>query len=250
MQLYDRGTALGMNRLKQWFYGAPKHPTMKNNEESFLMFDEGRSLEECNFVVLDTELTGLNPRRHEIISIGAVRVRNMRIAVDENFHAYVHPIKPLLKESTLVHRITSEQLEVAPGLEEVLPEFIEFCGASVLIGHYLHIDLAFINRAAKKILGGRLQNPNIDCARLAQAHLKYLNRSGVKRISLDDAFQLPKLAGDYGLPLFLPHDALEDAMQTAYLFIFLASKLREHGLVTFRDFRQAAEQGLEDNALI
>ena len=139
------------------------------------MFDEGRPLEECDFVVLDTELTGLNPRRHEIISIGAVRVRNMRIVVGENFHTYVHAIKPSLNENTLIHRITPEQLEVAPGLEEVLPKFVEFCGASVLIGHYLQLDLAFIDKAVRKILGGHLHNPNIDCARLAQAHLAGLD---------------------------------------------------------------------------
>ena len=215
------------------------------------MFDEGRSLEECDFVVLDTELTGLNPRRHEIISIGAVRVRNMRIVVGENFHTYVHAVKPSLNKNTLIHRITPEQLEVAPRLEEVLPKFIEFCGASVLIGHYLQLDLAFINKAVKKILGGRLQNPNIDCARLAQAHLAYPNRAGVKRISIDDTFQLPKLAREYGLPLFAPHDALEDAMQNSVpVLLFLAAKLREHGLVTFRDFRRASEQGLGDDEFI
>ena len=90
----------------------------------------------------------------------------------------------------------------------------------------------------------------MDCARLAQAHLAHLNRAGVKRISLEDTFQLPKLAREYGLPLFVPHDALEDAMQTAYLFVFLAAKLREYGLVTFRDFRQAAEQGLGDDGVM
>jgi DNA polymerase III subunit epsilon len=239
-----------MNRLRQWFRGMPKHQMLKSNEELFFTFDEDRPMEECDFVVLDTELTGLNPWRHEIISIGAVRVRNMRIVVGDNFHTYVHAVKPSRKESTLIHRITPEQLEVAPGLEEVLPKFVEFCGASVLIGHYLQLDLTFINKATKKILGGRLQNPMIDCARLAQAHLAYLNRAGVKGISIDDTFQLPKLAREYGLPLFVSHDALEDAMQTAYLFILLAAKLREHGLVTLRDFRQAAEQGLGDDEFI
>jgi DNA polymerase III subunit epsilon len=236
--------------VKKWFQRKPKHPLLEANEELFLTFDQARPIEECEFVVLDTELTGLNPRRNEIISIGAVRIRDMRIIVGENFHTYVHARKPSLKDSTLIHRITSEQLNTAPGLEEALPEFVEFCGTAVLVGHYLQLDLAFINKAAKRILGGKLQNLCMDCARLAQAHLAHLNRAGVKRISLDDTFQLPKLAREYGLPLFVPHDALEDAMQTAYLFLFLAAKLREHGLVTFRDFRQAAEQGLGDDSLV
>jgi DNA polymerase-3 subunit epsilon len=236
--------------IKKWFQRKPKHPSLESNEDLFLTFDQDQPIEKCEFVALDTELTGLNPRRNEIISIGAVRIKDMRIVVGENFHTYVRARKPSLKDSALIHRITSEQLDTAPGLEEVLPEFVEFCGAAVLVGHYLQLDLAFINKAAKRILGGRLQNPDMDCAKLAQAHLAYLNRAGVKRISLDDTFQLPKLALEYGLPLFVPHDALEDAMQTAYLFLFLAAKLRETGLATFRDFRQAAERGLGDDWLV
>ncbi len=241
---------MALHWVKEWFQRKPKHPVLKSNEELFLTFDQARPIEECEFVVLDTELTGLNPRRNEIISIGAVRIRDMRIVVGENFHTYVHARKPSLKDSTLIHRITPEQLNAAPPLDEVLPEFVEFCGTAVLVGHYLQLDLAFINKAAKRILGGRLQNPAMDCARLAQAHLVHLNRAGVKRISIDDTFQLPKLAREYGLPLFVPHDALEDALQTAYLFLFLTAKLREYGLVTFRDFRQAAEQGLGDDGLM
>ena len=241
---------MALHWLKAWFQRKPKHPALKSNEEVFLTFDQARPIEECEFVVLDTELTGLNPRRNEIISIGAVRIRDMRIVVGENFHTYVHARKPSLKDSTLIHRITPEQLNAAPALDEVLPKFVEFCGTAVLVGHYLQLDLAFINKAAKRILGGRLQNPAMDCARLAQAHLAYLNRAGVKRISIDDTFQLPKLAREYGLPLFVPHDALEDALQTAYLFLFLTAKLREYGLETFRDFRQAAEQGLGDDGLM
>jgi DNA polymerase III subunit epsilon len=241
---------VALNWVKEWFQRKPKHPVLKSNEVGLLTFDPDRPIEECEFVVLDTELTGLNPRRNEIVSIGAVRIRQMRIVVGENFHTYVHARKPPLKDSTLIHRITSEQLNTAPRLEEALPKFVEFCGAAALVGHYLQLDLAFINRAARRILGGGLQNPVMDCARLAQAHLAHLNRSGVKRISLDDSFQLPKLAREYGLPLFVPHDALEDAMQTAYLFLFLTAKLRECGLATFRDFRRAAEQGLGDDGVI
>ncbi len=241
---------MALQWVKEWFQSKPKHPVLKANEESFLSFDQDRSMTDCDFVVLDTELTGLSPRRHEIISIGAVRIRGMRIVVGENFHTYVRAMKPSLKDITLIHRITPEQLSTAPGLEEVLPEFVEFCGSAVLVGHHLQLDLAFINKAAKRILGGRLQNPSMDCARLARAYLALLNRAGIKRISVEDTFQSPKLAREYGLPLFVLHDALEDAMQTAYLFVFLATKMREYGLVTFRDFRQAAEQGLGDDELM
>jgi DNA polymerase-3 subunit epsilon len=61
---------------------------------------------------------------------------------------------------------------------------------------------------------------------------------------------LAKLAKEYGLPLFEQHNALEDALQTAYLFVFLAAKLREQGLSTFRHLRQASEVGMGDDGVL
>ncbi len=241
---------LFIDRLKQFLHGMPKHPILTSNEEFSIIFDEERPIDECDFVVIDTEMTGLNPRKHEIISIGAVKVHKMCISIGESFHSYVRAARPSLKESTLVHHITSEQLDAAPELEEVIPKFVQFCGGSVLVGHYLQLDMGFINRAAKRILGGALSNRRMDCARLARAHLGYLNRAGIKRISVDDTFYLSKLAKEYGLPLFVPHDALEDAMQTAYLFLFLVGKLRDYGLMTFRDFQQASDRGLGEDDII
>ena len=40
-------------------------------------------------------------------------------------------------------------------------------------------------------------------------------------------------------PKFKPHDALEDALQTAYLFLFLVKKMKSGGIRTLRDLYQA-----------
>lgn len=239
-----------LQRAWEWFQRRPKHPALLTNEDFFFVFNQNRPIERCDFVVLDTELTGLNPRRDEIVSIGAVRIRDMRIMVDENFYTCVRTRKALPKESTLIHRITSERVKTAPSLDEVLPDFVEFCGTALLVGHYVQLDLAFLSRATRKVLGGVMHNPSVDCARLARAYAANLHRTGQRRMSLDSTYQLPKLASEYGLPLFAQHDALEDAMQTAYLFVFLAAKLQEHGLSTFRDFCRASEIGLGDEELL
>ena len=100
-----------------------KHPALIRNQERFRDFDQGRPLHEYTFVVCDTELTGLNRRRDEIISIGAVRMVDLRIELNQTFHALVRPslknIDP--NEATFIHRITPEQLRQAPPSEEVLP---------------------------------------------------------------------------------------------------------------------------------
>ena len=44
------------------------------------------------------------------------------------------------------------------------------------------------------------------------------------------------------MPYFEAHDALEDALQTAYLFIFLVKKLRTAGIKTIRELFAAGKE--------
>ncbi|MCG2823677.1 MAG: 3'-5' exonuclease, partial [Desulfobulbaceae bacterium] len=53
---------------RSWF--APPHPLITKNREIFAQFDQSRPLTEYTFVVCDTELTGFDLKRDEIISIG------------------------------------------------------------------------------------------------------------------------------------------------------------------------------------
>ena len=50
-----------------------------NNRELFAGFDQSKPLGEYDFVVFDTELTGLDRKADEIISIGAVKVKDLQI---------------------------------------------------------------------------------------------------------------------------------------------------------------------------
>ena len=56
------------------------------------------------------------------------------------------------------------------------------------------------------------------------------------------SFGLNDLSKKYGLPLFEKHDALEDAMQTAYLFLFLMKKFKSLGISTLRDLLRAEKK--------
>ncbi len=185
---------------------------------------------------MDTELTGLNPRRDEIVSIGAVRIKNLRIVVGDNFFSYVRPAGGLPKDSTLVHRITPEQLKAAPDLGEVLPEFIEFLGSSLVVGHFIPLDLSFLNRASRKLLGGKIKNRWLDTIKLTRGYEETQHHDFYDGVNPGASYGLTHLAEKHNLPLFAKHDALEDALQTAYLFLFLVRRLRSAGFVTLDDF--------------
>jgi DNA polymerase-3 subunit epsilon len=216
-----------------------EHPAFKLNEGWFASVDQGRPLESYNFVVFDTELTGLS-RRDEIVSIGAVHVRDLKILAGETFHCFVRPQTiTQATDSTLVHRITPQQLEHAPPLQEVLPQFVEFCGPSLLVGHYVNLDMGYINQATKKFFGATLKNPCLDTMRLAQIYTESCWKRYQDQPNPQVSFNLADLSRDYGLPSFPQHDALQDSLQTAYLFIFLVKKFMAQGVVTLKDLYNA-----------
>jgi len=232
-----------LDLLKPGTWFAPPHPLLIRNREAFARFDQSRSLADYTFVVCDTELTGFDRKRDEIISIGAVLVRDLQIDLGATFHQYIRPRNIEHTQATLIHRITPQQLMEAPSLAEVLPAFVEFMGNSLMVGHFIALDMDFLNRAARKVLGGTLSNPGIDTMRMAQGYRRVLNGHFQDEEDRSCSYALEDLAKEYSLPMFKPHDALEDAMQTAYLFLFLLKKFRRGGLLTLKDIYQAGRVG-------
>jgi DNA polymerase-3 subunit epsilon len=226
---------------KSWF--APQHPAIVRNQAAFAHFDQNRPLTEYSFVACDTELTGFDRKKDEIVSIGAVLIKDLQIDLGASFHHLVRPRKIQHIEATLVHRITPQQLESVAPLEEALPAFIEFAGDSLLVGHFVELDMSFLNRAARRLLGDTLSNPGIDTMRMAQGYrrvqLGHFHEEGAHSYS----YALADLAKEFHLPQFKAHDALEDALQTAYLFLFFLKKFRKGGLVTLKDIYQAGGVG-------
>lgn len=226
---------------ENWF--RTPDPKLVANKEFFTSFDQGRPLADYSFVVCDTELTGLNKKKDELISIGAVKITNLQIDLSTMFHQFIQPRKMAHTQATLVHRITPEQLAQAEPAEIILPEFVEYIQGSLLVGHHLMLDMHFLNKAAKEIMGGTLSNPGIDTMRMAQGYNRVRLGHYHEHNPREMSYNLDDLGKEYGLPRFKPHDALEDALQTAYLFLYLIKKFRKGGLNTLRDIFQSGRVG-------
>jgi len=213
------------------------------NHRYFSALDRNRRLSEYTYVVYDTELTGLDRRKDEIISIGAVRISDMRIDLGETFHYYVRPQNLDHTKATLIHKITPEQLKAAPPLEEVLPLFLKFIETDLLVGHYVWIDTGFLNKVTRKLYNGVIANPNLDTMRMAQVYKKssLYNYRGNYPVE-NRGYNLQKLSTELNLPFFEAHDAFEDALQTAYLFIYLVRKLELIGITTINELFKAGKQ--------
>jgi DNA polymerase III subunit epsilon len=117
---------------------------------------------DIRFVVLDTELTGLNEQKDSIVSIGALRMTGGRIDLGDTFYRLVSPEKQLQADTICIHEITPSDVAAEPKIDSVLADFLDFCGDDVLAGHFITIDLAFLNREMKRIYGAPLKNAAVD----------------------------------------------------------------------------------------
>jgi DNA polymerase-3 subunit epsilon len=217
----------------------PPHPVLLKNREHFADFTQSAPLNDYSFVVCDTELTGLNKRKDEIISIGAVRIVNLQIDFNQTFHRYIRPSNINPNQATLIHRITPEELKKADRVEDVLPEFIEFCGNALIVGHFVGLDMHFLNKTSRQVLGGTLSNPGIDTMRLALRYKDSGNKDHYGHHDHSSSYTLDDLTKEFGLPVFKPHDALEDALQTAYLFLYLLKKFKDGGINSLKELYRA-----------
>ena len=60
---------------------------------------------EANWCAVDLELTGLDPRRDEIIAIGATAVEHGRVVLGKSFYTLVHSSRRSEPGAVLVHKL-------------------------------------------------------------------------------------------------------------------------------------------------
>lgn len=186
------------------------------------------------YVVLDTELTGLT-KKDSIVSIGAVKMSGTRIIPAETFYAVVKPETTFSPESVAVHFITPSDVEDLSSISEELEAFLEFLDGSVVVGHFLGLDLKFINRALKRFGGLRLDSPCVDTSRV---HDWIRGNDGVfgrHYGGFAEGNDLYSMASKYGVPMTDAHNSLMDAFTTAQVFQRFLSVLPSLGVRTVND---------------
>ena len=198
-------------------------------------FDPGISILEADFVSFDTELTGRDFKKDSIISIGAVKLKGGVIHPAKTFYRLVKPEVELTHQSVVIHEITPSDLQEAVDLSDVMEDFIDFIDDAVLVGHFVHIDVNFVNRALKKKYGVKLQNPTVDTSSLQEWLYDNDPRFARHYGGLATKADLFSMAKKYDIPVAKAHNAFDDAFLAAQLFQRFLCFLPECGITTVKE---------------
>ena len=182
-------------------------------DESFqFLFENNESGE---YVVFDTETTGLNPKEDEILSIGAVKIKDNKILTSQTFEVYLSPSKSISSKSIEIHGIRPCDLQNATDTKEGIKEFLEFIGSRDLIGYYLEFDVAMINKYIKPMLGITLPNNMIEVSEIYFEQKIALIPQGNIDLRFDTILK------NYDIPNMGLHNAVNDAIMTAMIYLKL-----------------------------
>ena len=195
-------------RLRNLFYRA----TLADHAYRFL-FEPGPPDE---VVVLDCETTGLNPRFDEVIAVAAIVVRGNRIMTSEAYKALIRADRVPTSESIKVHRLRARDVAEGRPMHQVLPELLRCIGGRPIVGYYVDFDVRMLDRYVLRYIEAKLPNRRIEVSEIYYA-LKY--GGAPPGTVLDLRFQ--SILSDLGIPSLGQHDAFNDALMTAMMYVQL-----------------------------
>ena len=172
-----------------------------------------------DLLVFDVETTGIDPRVHQIVSIGALLLDRTTLEPLKEMGTLVQLTSEAFAQASPrameIHKLTFDQLQSAPAPAEVVAQFLTtfgkdfyFCGWNVCF------DTQFLRALFHQV--GRLQD--FDTFRYHRLDMwSLLELAWVRGLLQAPPDSLSIACGLFAIPRPPVHDALEDARATALL---------------------------------
>lgn len=161
---------------------------------------------QTRIVALDLETTGLSATRHRIVELAAVCWQHGREI--GHFQALVNPGCFIPHGVIRIHGITDTMVSDKPPIKDVLPDFLAFCMADVIVAHNAPFDMRFLETECARAGIPSLRTPVVDTCALAK-----------QRLSMCPNFRLETLKAALGLGRRQAHRALDDARDCLAVFL-------------------------------
>ncbi|MFA0415033.1 3'-5' exonuclease [Vibrio renipiscarius] len=173
------------------------------------------ALEKGEYVSLDCETTSLDPKRAELVTIAATKIIGNRIITSQPFDVRLRAPQSLDSSSVRIHRMRHQDLEGGLDEKQALLQLLEFIGNRPLVGYHIRYDKKILDIACRKQLGFPLPNPLIEVSQIYHDKLEQHLPNAYFDLSLD------AICKHLDLPMQDKHDALQDAISAALVFVRL-----------------------------
>lgn len=201
---------LAQRKRSRLFDAAPQG-ALKNYLNT-LMPSQYQSVFETHYLALDFETTGFDLVKDEIISFGYVQVSHLSIDLTTAVHRLVKPDQNIPENSAVVHHILDDTSMQGMELKTALDEFLHQLKGKVLLAHYATAESSYLNKACEQVYGCGIVMPVADTLLIEQLRNK-------RNITRRQQLKLHECCRRYNLPQYKLHDALNDAISCAELFL-------------------------------
>ncbi|WP_339722634.1 exonuclease domain-containing protein [uncultured Paraglaciecola sp.] len=175
---------------------------------------EDSFLSDLDIVSVDFETTGLNAVTDKLLSVGFVSIDKQQIKLNSCYHQIINTELRLDADNVIIHQITDQQKSQGKPLRIVVEALLQALAGKVMLVHYARIEKQFLKQACLELYG--VSPPLMILDTLAMAKRKLDQRD----IAYDPQnLRLAALRHTHELPSYYAHNALNDAIATAELFL-------------------------------
>lgn len=174
---------------------------------------------DAKLMAIDLEMTGLDPDKDQIISIGIVPIIQGLLPLSKAKHLMIS-IDGSVGQSATVHGIVDHQLKDALPIDLAMNWLLKETHGHILVAHHAPMDMAFIQKNLQSVFGHKVLLPFIDT--LAIEKTRYLRQH---EQLVKGCVRLGQSRARYHLPVYGGHNALIDAIACAELFLAQVSAL-------------------------
>lgn len=177
--------------------------------------DWSTPVEDAELLAVDVETTGLDPEKHQLVSIGWVPVTGHSIELAGAGHVVIKGAPGFsVGSSATIHHLTDDV--IAAGIEpaEALEQLLVALRGRMMLAHFAVIERGFLAKLHYSVLGTRVRFPAVDTFEIERRHMERM-----AMYPRGEDLRLPRVRERYQLPVYGNHNALTDALACAELYL-------------------------------
>ena len=195
------------------------HPLLQEYEQGHRL-DKHSLASKATYLVLDFETTGLDAKKHHIVSAGWIKITQGKIHLNSARYQLVKS-PASVGQSAVIHGLHNNEIQQGIELEQLVSMLLQELKGAVLVSHHSLLEVNFLKRSCQQCFGRSPVFKAVDTLKL-ELYKMQLKGGPVAQNSLS----LPACLARHQLPEVTAHHALSDAFACAQL---LLAQLKSRG---------------------